>query len=211
MNGIFLNNYFTPDIAESKEHDLVSDLIAEAIEITGVQALYLPFEESFIDLVLSEAITRTYETGYNVPVYVKTFIDNDGSNDLMTKFGIMHNDDYDFILSRQHFDLLNIPNRLEKPLAGDLLYIPLTNTLYSINNVPHRSKLSQLGKQFIWLLQTSPYSPQSDNIQINDVDVDYVGDADQFIEDMINRNENETSGEIGEIHTIDNNDPFGGY
>lgn len=209
--SIKTNSYFTPDIADDTERNMVSDLIAEAIEISGIPSYYLPFSELSVDLILDEVVNMSYTNGYEIPVYVSSFVEQDGQTDLMTKFGISYNDDYGFMFSRQHFSSLAIPERNGVPLAGDLIYIPLLETLYVINEIPHRNKMSQLGQQFVWLLKTSPYSPSMDDISTDDFDINNIGDSVVNFEEARENNQNYTSADEGDLITINTDDPFGDY
>ena len=211
MAHVEINSYFTPDVADDSEHDMVSDLIAEAVEITGVPSYYLPFNDITVDLVLDEAISRSYTEGYKIPVYVAQTDDAEFQNDLMTKFGIEYSDDYNFLFAIQHFNTLQVPDREHGPSSGDLLYIPILETLYTINSVPHRNKLAQLGQRFVWQLKSTPYSPSMDDIVTTNDDINTISDSlINFTEAMAN-NQNDTSSDIGDGITIATDDPFGDY
>lgn len=213
MANIKTNSYFTPDIADTTEQVLIADVIAESIEIMGVPSFYLPFdkETTTVDAVLDEEIMRVYSQGYEIPIYISSWAEPNGDNDMMTKFGIVYTEDYGFMYSRQHFMQIQATNRPTNPENGDLIYIPLLKTLYTIKSVPHRHKLNQLGYQFVWLIKAVPYSPAMDSINTDNNEINSLGNAIfSFNSDVLN-NQNTTGVLIGDQLTLDNNDPFGGF
>lgn len=213
MTDINTNSYFTPDIAETTEHDLVADMIAEAIEIMGITSYYLPFDKATttIDAILDEEIVRVYTAGYKIPIYVSNWTDPTGANDMMTKFGIIYTDDNGFVYSRKHFKMINVDIRPEFPENGDLIYVPLLKTLYTITSVPHRHNFNQLGNQFVWNIRAVPYSPSMDSINTSINDINMLGDANISFAADVNNNQNTTGVNIGDLLTLNNNDPFGGF
>lgn len=213
MANIKTNSYFTPDIADTTEQDLVADVIAESIEIMGIPSFYLPFNKASttIDHILDEEIMRVYSQGYEIPIYVSNWSDATGDNDLMTKFGIVYTEDFGFVYSRKHFKDIQAIDRPVNPENGDLIYIPLLKTLYTITSIPHRHKMNQLGNQFVWLIKAIPYAPSLDDINTDNAEINSLGNAIfSFNSDVLN-NQNTTGSVIGDQLTIDNNDPFGGF
>jgi hypothetical protein len=168
------NPYFN-HLKSKPEQSLYESLIIESIKNAGIDVYYIPREYLEIDSILGEPKKSTFNSAFKIEVYLKNVMGYEGQGDLMTKFGLMMQDDASLMISKKRFLELNIPNRI-RPREGDLIYIgdpenngygSFTNSFFEITYVEHESPFWQLGKYFVYELkcQLFTYSYEKFNTQ----------------------------------------------
>lgn len=210
MANVFINSHFNGDYAQQTEIDLVEDIAAESIEVQGVQAAYIRKSVKAIDDILVEISVESYRDLYWVPVYIESAPNDDGASDLITKFGLTFDDNYNFVISRKHFNMLGIPG-LNAPEEGDLLWLPLTRTIYVISDAPHRHDFAQLGKKVTWLLICKPYTTAFADIETGETEIDINYNPTAIINELLATNDNLTIGGVGDAIVNEDDGPFGGF
>lgn len=137
-----LNRYF--DQNKANEQDLLANLGAETIQISGVDCKYIPRDSQIIDQVLQEDPFAAFNRNFEIEMYVDSFDGFDGqSNDMLSKFGITLNDEVQLVVSKHRF--IAQAEGMARPLMGDLIYFPLSNTLFEINYVDTERVFYQIG------------------------------------------------------------------
>ena len=79
---------------------------------------------------------------------VRTAPGFDGEGDLFTKFGVEIRDEATFVVSRRRWNstVSAVNNQISgvRPREGDLIYLPLSNSLFEITFVEHEQPFYQL-------------------------------------------------------------------
>lgn len=178
------------------EQNLVEDLTIEAIKMYGMDMVYLPREITEEDSLFGEGIQTKFSNHRLIEMYIES-VDGFGGaeTDIMSKFGLQINDQASLIVSRRRFTEVMC---IDRPKEGDLIYFPLSNSLFEINHVEHENPFYQLGKNYSFkiTIELFTYSHEEFNTGL-DVD-DISHDRSQEME--IDRADNhEIQDEIEEI------------
>ena len=153
-----LNPFFRQEVAS--EQRLVQDLVNEHLRMYGQEIYYMPRKFMGTDTIMRENVLARFEQAYPIEAYIANVDGFQGSGDLMSKFGIRVTDESTFIISKERYEdyvgelVSNIDSEelrrrgtdLTRPMEGDLVYFPLTDSLFEIKFVEHESPFYQLGQ-----------------------------------------------------------------
>ena len=148
------NVFFSPNVRS--EQNLYEDLIIESLRMYGQDIYYIPRETITPDEILNEEYSK-YASAYMIEMYIANTDGFGGEGNLFTKFGLEIRDQATFVVSRRQFSrLVQIEQnaiREERPREGDLIYLPLSKSLFEIKFVEHESPFYQLSKLPIYELE----------------------------------------------------------
>jgi len=148
------NVYFDHDYSE--EQFLVEDLIIEALGIYGQPTYYIPRGAIRDDEILNEEYSR-FSDAYAIEMYIENTSGFEGEGTLLSKFGLEIRDQATFILAKRRFrQLVEIDSNAvssNRPREGDLIYLPLANSLFVIKFVEHEQPFYQLNDLPTYKLQ----------------------------------------------------------
>ena len=109
-----------------------------------------------------ENIVIRYIDGYELEMYIQSVNGFEGDGDILTKFGIQINDRMDLVVARKRFEqeVTTFDSTITRPREGDLIFFPLSKTLFEINFVEHENPFYQIGKLYTYYLtcETFTYS-----------------------------------------------------
>ena len=138
------------DQAVKTEQNLVEDLVVESLRMYGHNVFYLPRNIVSEDQLLGEAPVSSFEDAYEVEMYLEGVEGFEGEGDLYSKFGVEVRDQATFVLSRRSWErFVSLDTNLAtglRPNEGDLIYFPLSKSLFEIKFVEHENPFYQLGK-----------------------------------------------------------------
>ena len=169
------NPYF--NFKEESEQDLVEDLVTESIEIHGEDFMYIPRKLVSPDEILGEDRFSKFEHAYPITAYMENANGFEGQGAFIQRFGGMINYSATLLIARRKWEQLVgqfgqtiLPNR---PCEGDLIYYPLTDSMFEIKYVDDKNPFAQLGafytyKLTIELFQYSSERFETDYKEIND-------------------------------------------
>ena len=146
-------NVFFSQAVES-EQNLVEDLVVESLRMYGHDCYYLPRTIVNENTILGEAANSTFDDAYEVEMYLEGTEGFEGEGDLYSKFGVEIRDSATFVISRRTWERfvsldVNLATGL-RPNEGDLIYFPLSKSLFEIKFVEHENPFYQLGKLFVF-------------------------------------------------------------
>lgn len=164
--------------AVKTEQNLVEDLIVESLRFYGHNCYYLPRKIVNEDLILGDAAESSFEDAYEIEMYLEGTEGFEGEGELYSKFGIETRDSASFIISRRSWERFvsldaNLATGL-RPNEGDLIYFPLSNSLFEIKFVEHENVFYQLGKLYTFKMSCDlyEYSGEDFNTDIEALDTD---------------------------------------
>ena len=143
-----LNHYFSQKVRS--EQQLYEDLIIESLKIYGQDVYYLPRTIVNQDRLLGEDIPSKFGSAYKVEMYIENTEGFDGEGDLFTRFGVEIRDAATFIVSRRRWEHVfaqaAFPSEatIGRPKEGDVIYLPLSNSMFQIMHVEHEQPFYQL-------------------------------------------------------------------
>lgn len=166
--NVFFNNF-----TNSMEQNLIENLIVESIKIFGHDVYYLPRSLINKDEIYGEDSISEYKDSYFVEVYIKNVSGFGGEGDFLSKFNIQLRDQVTFsIANKTFYDEIGSQHSILRPREGDLIYLPLTKSIYVIQFVEHEAIFYQMGSLQIFDLQCElwEYSNEKLNTGITEVD-----------------------------------------
>lgn len=138
------------------EQDLYEDLIIESIKMYGQDVYYLPREIVEKEDIFLDSIQSQFSDAYKVEVFIENAEGFEGEGDLFTKFGIELRDQATFVIARRRWKHL-IGDRLDsaqfRPREGDVIYLPLSESLFQVMKVETESPFYQLSQLPLFRMQ----------------------------------------------------------
>lgn len=166
------NFYFQSGLTSgtTNEQRLVEDLVIESLKIYGHDIYYLPRTRVNEDTLFDEASLSQFTQAYPLEMYFENVDGFEGQGDLFTKFGIEIRDQATFVLSKRRWEQLVDTSGGEFPLdarpsEGDLLFFPLTGSLFEIKLVEFQNPFYQLSKINVFKMQCELFEYSSEVIQ----------------------------------------------
>lgn len=163
------NQYFQ-HYAATNEQDLIESLIVESIQTTGLDVTYIEREQLNVDYLYNEDPTNAFNSSTVIEMYPASVDGFDGDGEMFTSFGIDIKKTATFIVSKKRFGE-ELP-LLTRPREGDLIYMPVTNTLLEVKFVNNESPFFEKGKQYVYELKLETFEYSYEEIQTNDFDID---------------------------------------
>ena len=139
--NVFFNNF-----TNSMEQNLIENLIVESIKIFGHDVYYLPRSLINKDEIYGEDSISEYKDSYFVEVYIKNVSGFSGEGDFLSKFNIQLRDQVTFTIANKTFhDEIGSQHSILRPREGDLIYLPLSKSVFVIHFVEHEAIFYQMG------------------------------------------------------------------
>jgi len=176
------NVYFNH--AVSTEQHLYEDLVVESLRFYGHECFYLPREIVEEDSILGEDIQSTFGDAYSVEMYIENTEGFEGEGDLFSKFGVQVRDQATFVLSLRSWErFISLDSNLAtslRPNEGDLIYFPLSGSLFEIKFVEHENPFYQVGKLFVFKMQCELFEYSGEDFDTGVTDIDLVEDQQAY-------------------------------
>lgn len=150
------------------EQLLYEDIVIESLKMYGQDVYYLPREIAFKDNILNEDIESNFGSAYMIEMYIENIDGFDGDQSILQKFGVEIRDQATFIVSKRRWEQLvgvynNGINSI-RPNEGDLIYSPITKTLFEVRFVEHEQPFYQLANLPIYKLQCELFEYSGETI-----------------------------------------------
>lgn len=176
------NVYFNH--AVSTEQHLYEDLVVESLRFYGHECFYLPREIVEEDSILGEDIQSTFGDAYSVEMYIENTEGFEGEGDLFSKFGVQVRDQATFVLSLRSWErFISLDGNLAtslRPNEGDLIYFPLSGSLFEIKFVEHENPFYQVGKLFVFKMQCELFEYSGEDFDTGVTNIDLVEDQQAY-------------------------------
>ena len=173
-------NFYIRDNVRS-EQNLFEDIVIESLKIYGQDVYYLPRDTVFEDRVFGDEIPAKYNSSYKIEMYIENIEGFDGEGDLFTRFGVEIRDEATFVVSRRRWDqTVGGDNDInsERPREGDLIYLPLSKSMFQITAVEHEQPFYQLSNLPVFKCRAQLFDYNSENFdtgieEIQDIEEDH--------------------------------------
>lgn len=172
MRNLLKNTYFDHNV--QSEQDLYEDIVIESISMYGQDIYYLPRDVVELDTILNEDVESKFNDSHLLVAYVEDTEGFGGEGDLLSKFGLEIRDEASFIISRKAWNYyVGSTQRQARPNEGDLIYLPLSKSMFEISFVEHEKPFYQLSNLPVFRLQCRlfEYNDEEFNTGINDIDL----------------------------------------
>jgi len=175
------NQYFRQ--GARSEQLLYEDLIIESLKMYGQDVYYIPREIVNIDEIFRDTDYSRFDDAYKIEMYIENVDGFDGEGDLFTKFGVEIRDQATFVVSRRRWKSIigqyeNDPDNPEKqyyrPHEGDLIFLPLSGSIFQIMKVFDESPFYQLKNLPVFRLTCELFEYSGEDFDTNILEIDNV-------------------------------------
>jgi len=160
----------------SGEQDVTEDLTIEIIKTMGRDMFYIPRNIVSLDKIFGEGKQVNYEYAVPIEMYIDSVSGFQGQGDIASKFGIEIKDNIFLTLSRKRFTQ-EVQTRFQtiiRPREGDLIYFPLSKSVFEINFVEHENPFYSLGKLYSYRLTCELFTYDQETVSTGTTDIDAV-------------------------------------
>jgi hypothetical protein len=146
-------NPYINTTTETQEQNLVESVTIEIIQAMGQDCVYVPRKYLNIDKIFGEDPGSSFEKTYTLEMYIQSFKGFEGT-DIINQFGLEIKDKISLVFSRKRFkqEVTNNDATIIRPREGDLIYFPLSKSLFEINFVEHENPFYPLGKLYSYFV-----------------------------------------------------------
>jgi hypothetical protein len=175
------NYYFSQKVRS--EQLLYEDIVIESLQMYGQDVYYLPREIVNEDRVFGDDVPSRFGSAYKVEMYIENIEGFDGEGDLFTKFGVQIRDQASFVVARKRWTqtVKRYDNDISggRPREGDLIFLPLSNSLFEIMQVEHEQPFYQLSNLPTFKLRCELFEYNDEDLDtgitsIDDIEQDYA-------------------------------------
>ena len=175
------NPYFSQKVRA--EQKLYEDIVIESLKMYGQDVYYLPREIVNEDRILNEDVPSTFSNAYKVEMYITNTDGFEGEGDLFTKFGVEIRDAATFIVARRRWSatVAQFDNEINsiRPREGDLIWLPLSNSMFQIMHVEHEQPFYQISNLPTYQLRCELFEYNDEDFDTNiaaidDIERDYA-------------------------------------
>jgi hypothetical protein len=165
-----LNPFFLQ--GSTGEQRLVQDLINEQLRMYGQDVVYLPRKIINKKTVIKEIVASKFDDSFRIEAYLMNYQGFGGQGDILSKFGVQTTDQLTLIISKERYEDFVSPfltgdqqvQLSTRPEEGDLIYLPLDNTIFEIKYVEGKAPFYQLNNLYVYELRCEVFDYASDDI-----------------------------------------------
>ena len=166
-------NPYISNYTNTQEPNLVEGITIEIIQAMGQDCIYVPRDYFAIDRLFGEDPASAFTKAFTLEMYLLNYKSFDGT-DMITQFGLEIKDKVTLLFSRKRFneEVTHRASAVNRPREGDLIYFPLSKSLFEINFVEHENPLYVMGKLYSYMVTAElfTYSYEKINTEINVLD-----------------------------------------
>lgn len=170
------NIYFSENVRS--EQNLYEDIVIEALKVYGQDIYYLPREIISEDTVFGDVEASRFGSSYKIEMYIENTEGFDGEGDLFTRFGVEIRDEATFIVSRRRWSQTvgRYDNEItgDRPREGDLIYLPLSNSMFEIMHVEHEQPFYQVANLPTYKMRCTLFEYSSEDIDTGVAEIDAI-------------------------------------
>ena len=156
------NNYFK-NFNSFPQQELINDLTREVIQMSGTDILYLPRTIVNRDDILGEDASSKFMMAYEVEMYINSNEGFAGAGDVIAKFGLDVQDEISLVVNKERFKK---EVQMAFPREGDLIYLPMSKSLFDVKFVEHEKPFYSMGKNQVFELTCEKFQYSNEKFQI---------------------------------------------
>ena len=169
------NLYFNQKVRS--EQLLYEDIVIESLKTYGQDVYYLPRDLVNEDKILGDDPVSSFNSSHIVEMYIENVEGFDGEGDLFTRFGVEIRDEATFIVARKRWrdTIARYDNEItiDRPAEGDLIYLPMSKSMFQIMHVEHEQPFYQLQNLPVFKLRCQLFEYAGEDL---DTGVDTIDD-----------------------------------
>ena len=181
------NIYFS-EAVRSEQH-LYENIIIESLKMYGQDVYYLPRTIVNENRILGEDVSSQFSNSYKIEMYIENTEGFEGEGDLFTKFGVEIRDEATFVVARRRWNntVGRVDNEIEgeRPREGDLVYLPLSKSLFEVMHVEHEQPFYQLSNLPTFKMRCQLFEYSDEDLDTGISDIDGIENSSAYEFDMI--------------------------
>lgn len=146
----------------------------------GQDVYYLPRTIVNEDTIFGDDIPSSFNSSYQIEMYIENTEGFDGEGDLFTKFGVEIRDQATFVMARRRWDqtVSSYNNEIDggRPREGDLIFLPMSRSLFQIMHVEHEQPFYQLNNLYAYKMRAELFEYNDENIDVGVDAIDSIED-----------------------------------
>jgi len=168
------------------EQNLIDDLVIESIKIYGLDVIYVAssLPVGTTDEILNENDLRLFDETYDFEVYVKNVDGFEGEGDFLSKFGLQIRDQITFTVAIRTWERFVTKDKqdLVRPKEGDLIYMPLNEKMFVVQDVEHESVFYQTGALQVYDIKCELFEYSGERFETgrDNIDEFYANEKENF-------------------------------
>ena len=141
------NHYFNNFGTNTADQRLIENVIIESIKVYGIDVHYMPRTQVNTDSIFGEDRLSQFKDARTIEMYIKSVDGFEGEGTFVSNFGLEVRDQITLTVAKRRFEELNFEGdgRDKEPKAGDLIYFPLTDGLFTVLGVTDTNTFFQTG------------------------------------------------------------------
>ena len=141
------NHYFNHYGTNTAEQRLLENLIIESIKVYGIDLNYMPRTLVNEDKLFGDDRSSQFKDSRTVEMYIKNVDGFEGEGTFVSNFGLEVRDQITLTVAKRRWEELAFEGsgRDKEPKAGDLIYFPLTDGLFTVLGVTDTNTFFQTG------------------------------------------------------------------
>lgn len=136
-------NPFVNFFNSSNVQNLADVLVAESVQMRGIEFYYIPREFVNMDKVFGEDLENKFTKAWKFAAYLDNFEGYEGANTFYSKFGMMVNDEINLTINPK---LFKYQVDGQEPKEGSLIYFAKDKSLFEITWVQPYDPFYQVGQ-----------------------------------------------------------------
>lgn len=157
------------------EQQLIESMVIEHIRMFGQDMVYVPREMIKEDRLFGEGKWYKFDDAFPIEMYIQDNGGFQGAGDLVSKFGLQIKDRINLVLAQKRFAQEVTAHRpdIKRPREGDLIFMPLSNSLFEINFVEHEIPFYVHGKNYSYniVCELFNYDHSKMNTGVTEIDI----------------------------------------
>lgn len=170
------NLYFNQKV--KSEQDLYENIVIESLQMYGQDVFYLPRTIVAEDTIFKEDVVSKFEDAYQIEMYLENIDGYGGDGDLFTRFGVELRDQANFVVAKKRWEEVAFNNSSSqvRPNEGDLIFIPMSNSIFEITRVEDERPFYQLSNLPVFRLTCELFEYNDEDF---DTDIPIIDEIEQ--------------------------------
>jgi len=181
------NIYFSDKVRS--EQNLYENIIIESLKMFGQDVYYLPRTIVNENRVFGEDVPSKFSNSYKIEMYIENTEGFEGEGDLFSKFGVEIRDEATFIVARKRWNTTvgRVDNQIEgaRPREGDLIFLPLSNSLFEVMHVEHEQPFYQLSNLPTFKMRCQLFEYSGEDLDTDLASIDGIEQNNAYEFDMV--------------------------
>ena len=176
-----VNNFFQngKGVGSTGEQRLIEDLVIESLKVYGHDIFYLPRTIVNKDTIFDEDELSRFTQAYPLEMYIENVSGFEGQGDIFGRFGLEVRDQVTFALAKRRWEDMvytqgGVFTQEARPSEGDLLFFPLTKSLFEIKYVEFQNPFFQLNKIYTYRLVCELFEYRSEDLDTGITEIDAI-------------------------------------